>query len=111
MRSRSSFMAPAASAGDRAVRRRGATPRSPAGALSGEHDWSPAIIGLCKAVEYETVRRLIDPLRSQLRHRGISEADLNDPELREVARYSNGTTERAPTLGTIARFITVALKS
>ena len=50
-----------------------------------ELDWSPAILGLCKAFEVELIRQVIDPLRRSLDGRDLDE-DVSDPELRMVAR-------------------------
>jgi hypothetical protein len=79
--------------------------------LKVSHDWSPAIIGLCKAVELEAVGRLIEPLKAKFLRGGMSESDLRDNTLRRTASYCNGRTDRPPELGTIAWFMRAALES
>jgi hypothetical protein len=70
-------------------------------------DWSPAVIGLCKAVECEIQERILIPLRQSLRDRTI-ENDLKDHHLKRVASYCSGKSEHPPELGPIRYFLTDA---
>jgi hypothetical protein len=72
-------------------------------------DWSAAVIGLCKAVEIEAVRRLMEPLREVTKDLDLS-LDLADKDLSRLARYCVGKAP-APELGSLAYTLTVAAKS
>jgi hypothetical protein len=73
-------------------------------------EWSPAIIGLCKAVEYEVVARVLEPLRERCALLDL-EQDLSDRDLKAVARWCNGERPQAPELGTVAHVLTTAANS
>jgi hypothetical protein len=72
-------------------------------------DWSVAIIGLCKAVEVEAVRRIAEPLRLTADREDLT-IDVKDPEFARVARYCKGSA-RPPELGSLARFLRTAAHS
>lgn len=70
-------------------------------------DWSVSIIGLCKAVEIESVRRVAESVRLAASGEDGT-VDLKDPEFACVARYCQGS---ARALGSIARFLRPAAYS
>lgn len=67
-------------------------------------DWSPAIIGLCKAVETELVDRLVTPLL-ELRENPLIDNDLRDKDFGRFAKYVRDGTGKPPELGTFAHFL------
>jgi hypothetical protein len=73
-------------------------------------DWSPAIIGLCKAVETELIIRLIDPLKEIVANRDISE-DIKDKDFGRVARYCAVGNMKPPEIGAIRHFLQTAVHS
>jgi hypothetical protein len=72
-------------------------------------DWSAAVIGLCKAVEIEVARRLMEPLREVTKDLDLS-VDLADKDLSRVAKYCTGRAP-SPELGSLAYTLTVAVNS
>ncbi|HEX5512438.1 MAG TPA: hypothetical protein VFX41_12045 [Actinomycetales bacterium] len=72
-------------------------------------DWSAAVIGLCKAVEVEVVRLLMEPLRRETQAHDL-EPDLADKELQRIARFCAGRAP-APELGSITHFLRTAANS
>lgn len=73
-------------------------------------DWSAAILGLCKALEVELVRRLIDPLKSGMDRR--DSVDRQDRDLKRLTVYlADSEGRRPPELGAIAHFLTLATSS
>jgi hypothetical protein len=72
-------------------------------------DWSAAVIGLCKALEIETVSRIIDPLRAT-ESSDFSE-DSKDKDFGRVAKYCSGVAAAAPELGTLKHFLQTAKHS
>lgn len=74
-------------------------------------DWSPAIIGLCKAFELEIVERFINPLKDICKNISISEQDLKDKDFGRIASYCSGKAMKSPELGVINHFITTAVNS
>jgi hypothetical protein len=73
-------------------------------------DWSPATIGLCKAVEIEVVERILRPLAAQLR--GVNlDVDKNDKDLARVARFLAQPDSQPPELGTFSHFLQTSLNS
>ena len=73
-------------------------------------DWSPAVIGLCKAFECEIVCRLIEPLRDASVGHDLT-ADVQDKDLGRVARYCAGRSHSGPELGAVAHFLQTAANS
>jgi hypothetical protein len=73
-------------------------------------EWSPAVIGLCKAVEVEVVSRLLRPLAVQ-----ASVADLRmdrkDKDLKGIATFCVDPSRTPPNLGTFAHFLQTAINS
>lgn len=80
-----------------------ATAEHVAGALSSEPqlEWSPAVIGLCKAVEAEVVERVIRPLAEPCTELDLS-ADKRGKDVGRVASYCADTGRKPPELGAFA---------
>ncbi len=74
-------------------------------------DWSPAIIGLCKAFELELVERLINPLKDYCQEVSFTEQDLKDKDFGRIASYCSGKPMKSPELGVINHFISTAINS
>lgn len=74
-------------------------------------DWSPAIIGICKAFELEIIERFVDPLKELSSRLTITETDLKDKDFGRVASYCAGKAIKPPELGVISHFVTTALNS
>lgn len=73
-------------------------------------DWSPATIGLCKAVEAEVVERIVIPL--SLRLKGVAlDADVKDKDIGRVTRFFVEPNVKPPELGTFAHFLQTSLNS
>ena len=73
-------------------------------------DWSPATIGLCKAVEIEVVERIMRPLAAQLRGANL-DVDRNDKDLARVARFLARPESQPPELGAFSHFLQTSLNS
>jgi hypothetical protein len=73
-------------------------------------EWSPAIIGLCKAFETEVVSRILRPLASLTSREDLS-SDKNDrhKHLREVAAFCADPARKPPTLGTLQHFLKMVI--
>jgi len=74
-------------------------------------DWSPAIIGLCKAFEVEIIERIINPLKDLCQDVHITDIDLKDKDFGRIARICSGHPIKPPELGTISHFISTAINS
>jgi hypothetical protein len=72
-------------------------------------EWSPAAIGLCKAVESEIVSRILQPLADHAAGQDLG-ADKRDNDFRRVAAFV-ADAARKPTLGEFRRFLEVAIHS
>lgn len=73
-------------------------------------EWSPAVIGLCKAVEVEIVRTFLKPLAQRSVDSDLS-ADTADKDMRRVAVYCNGSRPDPPEIGAFAHFLQTAIHS
>lgn len=69
-----------------------------------ELEWSPAVIGLCKSVELEAVRLLLQPLAEQLAGADLA-ADRTDKDYGRIVAFCSDPTRRPPELGTITHFL------
>ena len=69
-------------------------------------EWSAAVIGLCKAVELEVVRLVMEPLRLACAGRDLA-MELQDAQLRRLAAWCGGSSHKPPELGTIAHTLRV----
>lgn len=74
-------------------------------------DWSPAVIGICKAFELELIERLINPLREFCKTVEFSEEDLRDKDFGKIAHYCSGKPIKPPELGVVNHFIATAVNS
>jgi len=73
-------------------------------------EWSPAVIGLCKAFEAEVVHRVLRPLAG----RGIGvdlKIDTEDKDFGRVAAYCADPSRKPPELGVFAHFLQTAVNS
>lgn len=67
-------------------------------------EWSPAVIGLCKAVEAEIVNRILRPLASASANENLI-ADSKDKDIGRVASFCQDPTRKPPELGSFAHFL------
>jgi hypothetical protein len=74
-------------------------------------DWSPAVIGLCKAFELELIERLINPLREFCKELTFTEQDIRDKDFGKIANYCSGKPVKSPELGVVNHFIITAVNS
>jgi hypothetical protein len=70
-------------------------------------DWSPAMIGLCKAIEVEVVDRLFTPLSASAQSIDLS-SDLKKRELAPIAQFCKNSDSKPPSLGNVAFILAVA---
>ena len=64
-------------------------------------EWSPAVVGLCKALEFEAAAHVMVPWRAACEGHDLT-ADIADKDFRRVARYCARQVEETPELGTVA---------
>ena len=75
-----------------------------------ELEWSPAIVGLCKAVEVEVINRLILPLAQRVASKDISN-DERDEDIGRVAAFCANPKRNPPELGGISHFLQTTIHS
>lgn len=73
-------------------------------------EWSPAVIGLCKALEAELVNRVIKPLTRLAIHVDLT-ADKADKDFSRIAAYCSGSAQKPPELGSFAHFLQTVIHS
>jgi hypothetical protein len=73
-------------------------------------DWSPATIGLCKAVEIEIIERILIPLLVQMKGINI-EVDVKDKDFGRVAKFIAEPNYKPPEMGTFAHFLQTSINS
>ena len=73
-------------------------------------EWSPAVIGLCKAVEAEVVSRILLPLADTVRREDLS-ADKTYKDIGRVAAFCADPRRKAPELGAFAHFLQTVIHS
>jgi len=73
-------------------------------------DWSPGIIGYCKAVENEIVRRLVLPTAANLTGR-VPKHELDDKDIGRMAKFCHTPDDRPPELGAFAHFLQTFIHS
>lgn len=78
--------------------------------MSPDLDWSPVVIGLCKAVETEIIVRFLRPLAKRLAGLSMS-SDVQDKDMGRVAKFLAGNSTTPPELGSFAHFLQTALNS
>lgn len=67
-------------------------------------EWSPAVIGLCKAVETELIARIINPLAFLISREDLS-ADRQDKDMGRVAAFCADPSRKPPEVGVFAHFL------
>jgi hypothetical protein len=67
-------------------------------------EWSPAVIGLCKAAEVELIRCVVRPLADSVALEDLS-ADEDDKDIGRVAAFCGIQTRKPPELGAFAHFL------
>ena len=73
-------------------------------------EWSPAVIGLCKAVETELVTRIIKPLAFLISREDLS-ADRQDKDMGRVAAFCADPSRKPPEVGAFAHFLQTVIHS
>ncbi len=73
-------------------------------------DWSPATIGLCKAVELEVTERILRPLAAALAGQSLAPC-VKDKDLGRVAKFCVNPDGKPPELGAFAHFLQTAIHS
>jgi len=73
-------------------------------------EWSPAVIGLCKAVEVEIVSRILRPLAAASADVDLM-PDSEDKDIGRVASYCQDPTKKPPELGSFAHFLQTVVHS
>ena len=75
-------------------------------------EWSPAVIGLCKAVESGVVNRILVPLANKAAAVGTDlSADRNDKDIGRVAAFCMDSTRKPPELGVFTHFLQTVIHS
>jgi transcription elongation factor Elf1 len=74
-------------------------------------DWSPAIIGICKAVELEITEKFINGLKETCQAMQLSDNDTKDKDFGRIASYCLGKTPKSPELGAVKHFLQTAINS
>lgn len=75
-----------------------------------ELEWSPAVIGICKAVEIEVVNRLILPLAQRVAFEDLSN-DTKDKDVGRVAAFCVDPKRNPLELGAISHFLQTTIHS
>lgn len=73
-------------------------------------EWSPAVIGLCKAVEVEIVSRILRPLAGTTVDEDLS-ADNRDKDIGRVAAFCADPQRKPPELGSFSHFLQTVIHS
>ena len=73
-------------------------------------EWSPAVIGLCKAVEAEIVGRILRPLSVRASREDLS-ADKGDKDIGRIAAFCADSGRKPPELGTFSHFLQTVIHS
>jgi hypothetical protein len=74
-------------------------------------EWSPAIIGLCKAVEIEIISKILNPLVFATKTINL-QTDKDDKDIGRIALFCSSTiTIKPPELGTFAHFLQTIINS
>ncbi len=78
--------------------------------LKAQLEWSPAVIGLCKAIEAEVVVRILRPLATFAGTEDLS-GDKSDKDIGRVAAFCADPQRKSPELGSFAHFLQTAIHS
>lgn len=73
-------------------------------------EWSPAVIGLCKAVETEVVSRILRPLAALATGEDLS-GDKSDKDIGRVAAFCAEPQRKPPELGAFTHFLQTVIHS
>lgn len=73
-------------------------------------EWSPTVIGLCKAVESEVVSRILIPLANNARDADLRD-DKTDRDIGRVAAFCVYPMRKPPELGAFAHFLQTVIHS
>ena len=73
-------------------------------------EWSPAVIGLCKAVEVEIVSRILRPLAVRSSREDLR-TDKEDKDFGRVAAFCADPSRKPPELGAFAHFLQTVIHS
>jgi hypothetical protein len=73
-------------------------------------EWSPAIIGLCKAFEVEMIVRIVQPLAAEVSSEDLT-SDKSDKDLGRLAAFCAGAGRKPSELGVIAHFLQTVIHS
>jgi hypothetical protein len=79
-------------------------------AASAQLEWSPAVIGLCKAVEAEVVSRVCRPLAAATSEQDLS-VDKSDKDIGRVAVFCAEPQRKPPELGAFSHFLQTVIHS
>lgn len=77
---------------------------------SAQLEWSPAVIGLCKAVEVEIVSRVLRPLVAAVVDQDLS-GDKSDKDIGRVAAFCAEPQRKPPELGVFSHFLQTVIHS
>ena len=77
---------------------------------SAQLEWSPAVIGLCKAVEAEVVSRVLRPLPAAAADQDLS-GDKSDKDIGRVAVFCAEAQRKPPELGVFSHFLQTVIHS
>lgn len=78
--------------------------------LNAQLEWSPAVIGLCKAVEVEIVSRILRPLATLAGTEDLTD-DKSDKDIGRVAAFCADPRRKPPELGSFAHFLQTVIHS
>lgn len=73
-------------------------------------EWSPAVIGLCKAVEVEVVGRILRPLAAVTSGEDLT-GDRSDKDIGRIATFCAEPERKPPELGAFAHFLQTVIHS
>ena len=73
-------------------------------------EWSPAVIGLCKAVESEVIQRVVLPLAERCDDLDLAE-DKRDKDIGRLAAFCADRSRKPPELGSFAHFLQTVIHS
>jgi hypothetical protein len=71
-------------------------------------EWSPAVIGLCKAIEAEVNNRILRPLAALASRENLS-VDKQDKDIGKIASFCADPKRKPPELRTFAHFLQTAI--
>lgn len=73
-------------------------------------EWSPAVIGLCKALELELISRVLKPLAALTVNSDLT-ADKKDKDIGRIAAYCAEPARKPPELGSFSHFLQTVIHS